>query len=45
MEVGIRKLLHEVGRVAEQALTNARRVREDGTSEVEVALETGRIGA
>ena len=39
MEVEIRKLLHEVGRVAEQALGNARRVRQEGASAVEVALE------
>ena len=39
LEVEIRKLLHEVGRVAEQALTNARRVREEGASAVDAARE------
>jgi len=44
LEVEIRKLLHEVGRVAEQALTNARRVREEGASAVEAAVENlGRL--
>jgi len=44
LEVEIRKLLHEVGRVAEQALTNARRVWEEGASAVEAALENlGRL--
>jgi hypothetical protein len=42
LEVEIRKLLHEVNRVAEQALGNARRVRERGASAVEVAR--GRLG-
>ena len=37
LEVEIRKLLHEVSRVAEQALGNARRVREEGASAVEAA--------
>jgi predicted GTPase len=37
LEVEIRKLLHEVTRVAEQALSNARRVREEGASAVEAA--------
>ena len=39
LDVEIRKLLHEVSRVAEQALSNARRVREEGAWEVEAALE------
>ena len=39
LEVEIRKLLHEVGRVAEQALTNARRAREKGAPAVEAALQ------
>jgi predicted GTPase len=39
LEVEIRKLLHEVGRAAEQALSNARRVREEGASAVEAAWE------
>ena len=39
LEVEIRKLLHEVGRVAEQALSNARRVREEGAPAVEAERE------
>jgi predicted GTPase len=39
LEVEIRKLLHEVSRVAEQALSNARRVREEGASAVDAARE------
>jgi len=39
LEVEIRKLLHEVSRVAEQALSNARKVREEGASAVEAARE------
>jgi GTP-binding protein EngB required for normal cell division len=39
LEVEIRKLLHEVGRVAEQALRNARRVQQEGASAVESAQE------
>jgi predicted GTPase len=39
LEVEIRKLLHEVGRVAEQALSNARRVREEGAAAVEAERE------
>ncbi len=35
LEVEIRKLLHEVSRVAEQALGNARRLKEEGSSAVE----------
>ncbi len=42
LEVEIRKLLHEVSRVAEQALSNARRVREEGASAVEA--EWQRLG-
>jgi len=42
LEVEIRKLLHEISRVAEQALDNARRVREEGASAVEAAC--GRLG-
>jgi GTP-binding protein EngB required for normal cell division len=38
LEVEIRKLLHEVSRIAEQALTNARLAREAGASAVETAL-------
>ena len=37
--VEIRKPLHEVGRVADQALKNARRVREEGAAAVEAALD------
>ena len=39
LEVEIRKLLHEVSRVAEQALRNARRVQQEGASAVEAAQE------
>ncbi len=39
LEVEIRKLLHEVTRIAEQALTNARSIREKGAPAVESALE------
>ena len=42
LEVEIRKLLHEVSRMAEQALCNAKRVKEEGDSAVEAAL--GRLG-
>ncbi len=38
LEVEIRKLLHEVGRIAEQALGRARQVKEKGTPAVEMAL-------
>ena len=37
LEAEIRKLLHEISRVAEQALGNARRVTEEGASAVEAA--------
>jgi predicted GTPase len=43
LEVEIRKLLHEVSRVAEQALSNARKTRKAGTSAVDAVLE--RLGA
>jgi hypothetical protein len=39
LEVEIRKLLHEISRVAEQALGNAKRAREAGASAVEAAWE------
>ena len=39
LEVEIRKLLHEVNRVAEQALERARRIKEDGTPAVQQAME------
>ena len=38
LEVEIRKLLHEVSRIAEQALTRARRVKEEGEPAVQEAL-------
>jgi hypothetical protein len=38
LEVEIRRLLHEVSRMAEQALSNARRVKEEGASAVEAAF-------
>lgn len=39
LEVEIRKLLHEVSRIAEQALERARKVREEGTPAVQTAIE------
>jgi GTP-binding protein EngB required for normal cell division len=39
LEVEIRKLLHEVSRVAEQALVRARKVKEEGAPAVESTLE------
>jgi len=39
LEVEIRKLLHEVNRIAEQALERARRIKEDGTPAVQQAME------
>lgn len=39
LEVEIRKLLHEISRVAEQALERARKVKEDGTPAVKSAIE------
>jgi predicted GTPase len=39
LEVEIRKLLHEVNRIAEQALDRARKVKEEGTPAVESAME------
>ena len=39
LEVEIRKLLHEVSRIAEQALVRARKVKEEGAPAVESALE------
>jgi Dynamin family len=38
LETEIRKLLHEVSRIAEQALARAKRVREEGASAVQQAL-------
>jgi GTP-binding protein EngB required for normal cell division len=39
LEVEIRKLLHEISRVAEQALVRARKVKEEGTPAVLSAIE------
>jgi len=39
LEVEIRKLLHEVSRIAEQALERARKIREEGTPAVQQAME------
>jgi hypothetical protein len=39
LEVEIRKLLHEVSRIAEQALDRARKVKEEGTPAVQAALD------
>ena len=39
LEVEIRKLLHEVSRIAEQALDRARRIKEEGTPAVQSAIE------
>ncbi|MGC9157721.1 MAG: dynamin family protein [Terracidiphilus sp.] len=39
LEAEIRKLLHEVSRIAEQALERARKVKEEGTSAVQSAME------
>jgi GTP-binding protein EngB required for normal cell division len=39
LEAEIRKLLHEVSRIAEQALTRAKKVREEGAPAVQAALE------
>ena len=38
LETEIRKLLHEVSRIAEQALARAKRVREEGAPAVEAEL-------
>ncbi len=38
LEAEIRKLLHEISRIAEQALDRARRVKEEGTPAVQSAL-------
>ena len=39
LETEIRKLLHEVSRIAEQALDGARKVKEEGTPAVQSAIE------
>jgi GTP-binding protein EngB required for normal cell division len=39
LQVEIRKLLHEISRIAEQALDRARRVKEEGTPAVQSTIE------
>ena len=39
LEVEIRKLLHEISRIAEQALDRARKVKEEGTPAIQSAVE------
>lgn len=39
LEVEIRKLLHEISRIAEQALARARKVKEEGAPAVQSAVE------
>jgi hypothetical protein len=39
LEAEIRRLLHEISRIAEQALDRARRVKEEGAPAVESAIE------
>ena len=39
LEVEIRKLLHEISRIAEQALERARKLKEEGTPAVQSAVE------
>ena len=39
LEVEIRKLLHEISRIAEQALDRARKVKEEGAPAVESAID------
>jgi uncharacterized protein (UPF0335 family) len=39
LEVEIRKLLHEISRIAERALDRARMVKEEGSPAVESAIE------
>ena len=39
LEVEIRKLLHEISRIAEQALDRARKVKEEGSPAVQSAIE------
>ena len=39
LEVEIRKLLHEISRIAEQALDRARKVKEEGAPAVQSAIE------
>jgi hypothetical protein len=39
LQVEIRKLLHEISRIAEQALDRARKVKEEGSPAVQSAIE------
>jgi phosphoserine phosphatase len=39
LEAEIRKLLHEISRIAEQALDRARKVKEEGAPAIESAIE------
>jgi hypothetical protein len=39
LQVEIRKLLHEISRIAVQALDRARKVKEEGTPAVQSAIE------
>ncbi len=39
LETEIRKLLHEISRIAEQALDRARKLREEGSPAVQSAME------
>jgi hypothetical protein len=39
LEAEIRKLLHEISRIAEQALDRARKIKEEGTPAVQSAIE------
>jgi seryl-tRNA synthetase len=39
LQVEIRKLLHEISRIAEQAVDRARKVKEEGTPAVQSAIE------
>jgi len=39
LQVEIRKLLHEISRIAEQALNRARKVKEEGSPAVQSAIE------
>jgi hypothetical protein len=39
LQVEIRKLLHEISRIAEQALNRARKVKEEGSPAIQSAIE------
>jgi hypothetical protein len=39
LEAEIRKLLHEISRIAEQALDRARKVKEEGSPAVQLEVE------